>query len=155
MHDVIWEIIHKVKSKNHFLEKSNLYLSKRKILILSFERKCVEGAPDNIFVQVSDYCIKFRLCFSQIYSKISIKICIFFTNQIKTEVISSQMDIRMLICIKNQFQINIWIVAWNNDLCAKCNFPVETFKNVIHCFSLSSIETRLYYITSSTDPFQY
>ncbi len=38
-----------------------------------------------------------------------------------------------------------WIVAWNNNLCAKRNFPVEQFKDVIRCSFLSSVETRLYY----------
>ncbi len=41
--------------------------------------------------------------------------------------------------------IDNWIVAWNNDLCAKRNFSLEPFKDVIRCSFLSLVEKRLYY----------
>ncbi len=40
--------------------------------------------------------------------------------------------------------ISIWIVAWNNDLCAKRNFPVKSFKDMICRSFPSTVETRLY-----------
>ncbi len=68
---MIWEVVH--KSGNLFLRKSNLKLLRLKISILSFEWKCVEVVLNSVFVKVSDYFLKFRLCYSQIYPEMCMK----------------------------------------------------------------------------------
>ncbi len=73
---------------------------------------------------------------------------IFSVTSLKNLKGSSPWEIKQLsknLCIISIVSFNIWIVAWNNDLHAKCNFPVEPFKNVIHRFFLSLVEARLYY----------
>ncbi len=88
------------KSENLFLRKSNLKLSRWKILILSFEQKCVKVVLNNIFVYVLDKFVKFRLVWQICF--VGTLLCTFLANQSKTVVISSQISFRMLISIKNR-----------------------------------------------------
>ncbi len=88
-------------------EKSYTKLG-RKISILRFKWKYVKVVPNNIFVKVSDYCVKLRLCNSK-KNLFCRNAPLYFPYQSKTVVISSQMDLRMQISIKNWCRTFIYL----------------------------------------------
>ncbi len=89
----------------------------QEISILSSEQKCVKVVLSNVSVKVSDLFVEFRLCYSTKNLSVGMCLCTFLTNQSKTVqsqtvVISSQMDFRMLINIKNRFRIITFFFQW-------------------------------------------
>ncbi len=87
-------------------------------------------------------CVKMLLVMLSTYFLCKQKIDIFWPNHFRSRFLKIMFS-DFVYGFSDCITYYNWIVAWNNDLCAKHNFPVESFKNVICCSFLSLVETRL------------